>query len=86
MPPEYTGGIGEKGTAALKDFVAKGGTLILLNHASDFGSQDLGVKAANVVSGVAAKDFYSPGSLLNMTVEYQKPARLRDAPKRDSVE
>lgn len=73
MPPEYTGGIGEKGTAALKEFVAKGGTLILLNHASDYGSQDLGVKAVNVVSGVKAKDFYSPGSLLNMTVDSKSP-------------
>jgi hypothetical protein len=73
MPPEYTGGIGEKGTAALKEFVAKGGTLILLNHASDYGSKDLGVKAANVVSGVKAKDFYSPGSLLNMTVDIKSP-------------
>ena len=73
MPPEYTGGIGEKGTAALKEFVAKGGTLILLNHASDYGSQDLAVKAANVLSGVKPKDFYSPGSLLNMTLDTKSP-------------
>jgi hypothetical protein len=73
MPPEYTGGIGEKGTAGLKAFVTQGGTLILLNNASDYALQDLGVKATNVVSGVAAKDFYSPGSLLNITLDTRSP-------------
>jgi hypothetical protein len=73
MPPEYVGGLGDKGTAALKDFVEKGGTLILLNHASDYGSQDLGVKVKNAVQGVATKDFYSPGSLLNMTLDTKSP-------------
>jgi hypothetical protein len=72
MPPEYVGGIGEKGTAALKEFVQQGGTLILLNHAADYG-QDLGVKATNVVRGVASKDFYSPGSLLNITLDTKSP-------------
>ncbi len=73
MPPEYTGGLGEKGKAALKEFVEAGGTLILLNQASDYGSQDLGIKATNVVRGVESKDFYSPGSLLNMTLDTKSP-------------
>jgi hypothetical protein len=73
MPPEYVGGIGEKGTAALKEFVEQGGTLILLNHASDYGTQDLGVKAKNVLAGVASKDFYSPGSLLKVTLNTKSP-------------
>jgi hypothetical protein len=73
MPQEFTGGLGAKGTAALKEFVQQGGTLILLNHAADYGSQDLGVKATNVVQGIAPKDFYSPGSLLNMTLDTRSP-------------
>ncbi len=73
MPPEYTGGLGEKGKAALKEFVEAGGTLILLNQASDYGSQDLGIKATNVVRGVESKDFYSPGSLLNVTLDTKSP-------------
>jgi hypothetical protein len=73
MPPEFTGGLGDKGTAALKEFVQQGGTLILLNHAADYGSQDLGVKATNVVQGIPPKDFYSPGSLLNMTLDTKSP-------------
>ncbi len=73
MPPEYVGGLGDKGTAALKEFAQAGGTLILLNHASDMGPQDLGIKATNVIRGVASKDFYSPGSLLNMVLDTKSP-------------
>ena len=73
MPPEYCGGIGEEGAAALKEFVEQGGTLILLNHAADFATQDLGVKARNVLNGAATRDFYSPGSLLNVSLNPQSP-------------
>lgn len=73
MPPEYCGGIGEKGSAALREFVQQGGTLILFNHASDYATQDLGVQAKNVLTGVANRDFYSPGSLLNVTLDPKSP-------------
>ncbi len=73
MPPEYTGGIGEKGAAALREFANAGGTVILLNRASDYGIEHLGVKAKNVLAGVPPKDFYSPGSLLNVTVDTSSP-------------
>jgi Zinc carboxypeptidase len=73
MPPEYCGGMGAKGAQALKDFVAQGGTLILFNHASDYATEVLGVKAKNVLRGVATKDFYSPGSLLNVSLDSRSP-------------
>lgn len=73
MPPEYCGGLGDKGIAALKEFVEQGGTLILFNHASDLATQDLGVKAKNVLTGVQSRDFYSPGSLLNASLDTKSP-------------
>jgi hypothetical protein len=73
MPPEFTGGIGETGTAALKAFAEAGGTLVFLNKASNFATEHLGVKAKNVLAGVAAKDFYCPGSLLNAHLEKSNP-------------
>ena len=73
MPPEYCGGLGEKGAAALKEFVEQGGTLIFFNHASDYATQDLGIKARNVLRGVESKDFYSPGSLLNVSLNTKSP-------------
>src|SRR6185503_6334707 len=36
MPKEYTGGLGQVGVLALREFVEQGGTLICLNRASDF--------------------------------------------------
>jgi Zinc carboxypeptidase len=73
MPPEFCGGLGQRGAAALKDFVAAGGTLIFFNHASDYATDMLGVKAKNLLQGVATKDFYSPGSLLNVTLDPKSP-------------
>jgi hypothetical protein len=69
MPPEYVGGLGDQGSAALKEFVNNGGTLILLNHACDYGTGDLGLNLKNVLAGVPTRDFYSPGSLLNVNLD-----------------
>ncbi len=73
MPPEYMGGLGEKGVAAIKEFVNAGGTAIFFNHATDYALQHLGVDAKNVVSGVSNRDFYCPGSLLNMILDTHHP-------------
>ncbi len=73
MPPEYVGGLGDKGAAALKQFAEDGGVVIFFNHASDYATQDLGVKAKNVIAGVRQQDFYSPGSLLNVSLNTKSP-------------
>jgi hypothetical protein len=73
MPPEFCGGIGAKGAEALKEFAAGGGTIIFFNHASDYATEILGVQAKNSLRGVATKDFYSPGSLLNVTLDTKSP-------------
>ncbi|HKD05824.1 MAG TPA: M14 metallopeptidase family protein [Bryobacteraceae bacterium] len=73
MPPEFTGGLGQKGEDALRAFANAGGTLVFLNRASNYATQHLGVKATNVLAGVAAKDFYCPGSLLNAVLDTHSP-------------
>jgi len=73
MPEEYTGGLGEKGAEALKQFASRGGTLVFLNHSSEYATEQLGVKVKNVVRGLGNRDFYVPGSLLNVTLE-KRPA------------
>jgi len=73
MPPEYTGGIGEKGAAALLEFANAGGTIIFLNRASNYAIDRLGVNAKNVLAGVPPRDFYSPGSLLNVVLDTSSP-------------
>jgi hypothetical protein len=73
MPPEYIGGVGSNGAAALKEFAAAGGTLIFLNHSTDYAIERLGIKAKNVVKGVSSAEFYSPGSLLKVQLDRRHP-------------
>jgi hypothetical protein len=69
MPDEYTGGLGEKGAEALKRFVLDGGTLVFLNRSTDYAIATLGLNLAPVKAG----DYYSPGSLLNVTLDSASP-------------
>jgi hypothetical protein len=73
MPDEYTGGLGERGKAALKEFTTTGGTALFFNHAADYAISALDVKAKNVLEGVSNRDFYSPGSLLNVKLDLNSP-------------
>ena len=79
MPPEFTGGLGEKGAAALRDFVSAGGTLVFLNRATGYAIGHLGVKAKDVLAGVPSRDFYCPGSLLNARLDTRQPAHSRSS-------
>jgi len=69
MPAELTGGLGEAGAAALLEFARAGGTLIFLNDSTDYAIGHLGVPLKNVIRGVSSRDFYSPGSLLRVSLE-----------------
>ncbi|MBI4877218.1 MAG: peptidase M14 [Acidobacteria bacterium] len=75
MPEEYVGGLGEAGIEALKRFAAAGGSVVLLNHASEL-AEKLGVEAKNVVGGLSNREFYSPGSILNARLDPKHPLAL----------
>jgi hypothetical protein len=72
-PPEYRTGFGEEGVKALKDFVQKGGTIVTLGQASNFGMDKLGVRARNAIAGIPTKQFWCPGSTLHVTVDTANP-------------
>ncbi len=74
MPAEYLGGLGPEGAAALKEFAEVGGSLVFLNDSSVYAIQQLGVPVRNGLSGVSSRDFYCPGSLLN--VRSEAPSKL----------
>lgn len=76
MPEEYTGGLGSEGADALKQFVEAGGRLVFLNDSTDYAVEQLGVKAKNALKGVSNRDFYCPGSLLNVKLEPGSPLGL----------
>jgi murein tripeptide amidase MpaA len=73
MPPELTGGIGEQGVKELRKFVEQGGTLVLLNRASDFGIEQFKLPVRNVVAGLPRSDFYVPGSILRIEINTAHP-------------
>lgn len=72
-PAEYAGGLGEAGIRALRDFVEAGGTLITLNRASLLAIDRFGLPVRDVLQGVSSKDFYCPGSILNLKVDGTNP-------------
>jgi hypothetical protein len=80
MPAEFTGGLGSKGAEALREFARAGGTLVFLNRASTWAIQRFAVKAKDVVEDVPPQDFYSPGSLLNASLDLRDPL-TRGLPK-----
>ncbi|HXD33891.1 MAG TPA: M14 metallopeptidase family protein [Pyrinomonadaceae bacterium] len=73
MPPEYTGGLGDKGVKALREFVEAGGRLVLLNRASDFAIEQFKLPIKNVTAGLPRTDYYVPGSILRIELDTSNP-------------
>jgi hypothetical protein len=72
VPPEFKGGLAEKGVAALHEFVESGGTVVALNRASTvYATKDSETK--NVLDGVSNRDFYIPGSILEAKIDTSHP-------------
>jgi zinc carboxypeptidase len=71
--PEYRGGIGDEGIAALRDFLAQGGTLITLGSASDLAIERFGVPLKNLKAGLTRDQHFAPGTILNVEVDTAHP-------------
>jgi hypothetical protein len=71
--PEYRGGIGDDGVAALRAFVNEGGTLIALGAACDFAIEKFPVPVRNVKSGLTRDQHFAPGTILRIQVDTQHP-------------
>jgi hypothetical protein len=76
MPEPYCGGLGEKGAAALKEFLASGGTLIFFNDATEYALKQLSLPVKNVLDESAKREFYCPGSLLRVKLRSGHPLTL----------
>jgi len=73
MPPELTGGLGEEGVKAIRQFIEEGGTLVCLNRASEFAIDQLKLPLRNVVAGLPRTQFYVPGSILRIELDTTNP-------------
>jgi hypothetical protein len=73
MPPEFVGGIGVEGAAALKRYVENGGWVYAWDGAADFAISTFGLPLRNTVRNVAPQDFFIPGSLVHLDLKRASP-------------
>jgi hypothetical protein len=73
MPPEFVGGVGVEGAAALKRYVEAGGSLVALDGAADFAIEQFGLPVRNAVANVPDDAFFIPGSLVRLRVDPAHP-------------
>jgi hypothetical protein len=71
--PEYRGGIGDEGVAAVREFVSRGGTLVTLGAASDLAIERFGVPIKNLKSGLTRDQHFAPGTILKIEVDTAHP-------------
>jgi hypothetical protein len=71
LPPDYAGGLEKEGSAALKDFVEKGGTLVALASSSEYLMDELALPVRNALA--RAPEFGIAGSLLRAEVAGDHP-------------
>jgi uncharacterized membrane protein len=73
LPEEYTGGLGAKGMAALRDFTEKGGTLVALDSATALVIEQFDLPVRNVLAEVDPRAFFCPGSILRVRTDPSRP-------------
>ena len=71
--PEYAGGLGKEGAAALKEFVEGGGTLVALASASEYLAAELALPVRNALAKARPDEFLCPGSLVRIDVAAAHP-------------
>ena len=69
VPPRYEGGLGDAGARALDAFVRAGGTLVCLNECATYAIAALHLPVKDTVAGIARRDFFASGSILEVEVE-----------------
>jgi hypothetical protein len=79
IPPRYAGGLGDGGVAELDAFTRGGGSLVLLDRASELATSALGVAVKRITvprrrddeedAPGAAASLYAPGSILRVLVD-----------------
>ena len=67
--PEYRGGLGEDGVAALKAFVAAGGTVVAMGAACDFAIDKFSLPVRNLKRDLSRDQHFAPGTILRVEVD-----------------
>ncbi len=73
VPPQYAGGIGSHGLAALLQFVQDGGTLITLNASCQLPLDHFKVPLRDVSRSFPSTEFFCPSAILKVEVDITHP-------------
>lgn len=73
MPPEYVGGILERGVANLRQFVQNGGTLVTLGSSSDLAVEKFDLPLKNVIKSLKPEEFFASGLLVRVSFDQNHP-------------
>ena len=84
VPPRYEGGLGDEGARALDEFVRAGGTLVCLNQSATYAINALHLPVRNVVDTLPRKNYFSSGSILEVTTDPSHPV-MAGMPERAKV-
>ncbi len=84
VPPRYEGGLGDIGARELDAFVRAGGTLVCLNSSADYAISALHLPVRNVVDTVSRRNYFSSGSILEVTTDPSQPV-MAGMPERAKV-
>lgn len=68
-PARISGGLGQNGVQALRDFVDGGGTVIAFNDACDFAIGALELPVSNSMASLSSREFYAPGSIFRLKLD-----------------
>lgn len=77
--PEFKGGIEDRGIAALKDFVDRGGTLVALGEASNLLVDQWPLPVKELKRTLTREQHYAPGTIVNLQVDTTHPVGLGSA-------
>lgn len=81
VPPQYEGGLGDAGLAAVREFVERGGTLVAFNEASELPLGHFDLPLRDVLADLDRSEFYAPGSILAIDVDTSHPLGRGMPPK-----
>jgi len=84
VPARYESGAGDAGARSLEQFARGGGTLVFLNESADYAIDALHLPVKNVVRGLASKDYFASGSILEVVTDPSHPV-MAGMPERAKV-
>ena len=72
-PAEFTGGLGDEGRRALREFVSAGGTLIAMGDSTEYTLKAFELPVSNTLADIKPDEFSAPGTFLRARVDRAHP-------------